>query len=183
LQKVWDQYGEVSFTFRVLEVVTDAGLLTEREQHYLDALDACGPQGLNTLPLAGSFEGYTPDAEARAKIGAATRQRLADNPEHQPTMVAASKACGYTPTVKHCQKIGDAQRGVSKGPMPEDHKRAISESKKGVAPVAAIAAKTGSKLSDTTKRRIGEANSKALKGRPWSLARRAAQERKKMEAQ
>lgn len=177
LQKVWGQHGDTSLTFLVLEVVTDEGLLTEREQHYIDALAACGPQGLNTLPLAGSFDGYTPDAEARAKIGAASRKRLQENPEQQPGMVAASKACGYTPGVVHRQRISQAQKGVSKGPMPEQQKKAISKAKAGRAPVAAIAAKTGSKLSAEVKQKIGEANRRALTGRPWSEARRAAYER------
>jgi group I intron endonuclease len=176
LQKVWGQHGEASLTFRVLEVVMEGGLLTEREQHYIDALDACGPHGLNTLPRAGRFEGYTPDAEARAKIGAASRKRLQENPGHQPSMVVASKACGYTPSVKHRQRISQAQKGVSKGPMSEQQKQAISKAKAGRAPLAAIAAKTGSKLSAEVKQKIGDANRRALTGRPWSEARRAAYE-------
>ena len=183
LQKAWDEYGEGAFHFEVLEVVVDAVCLTEQEQHYIDGLAACGPPGLNTLPVAGSFEGYTPDAEARAKIGAATRKRLQENPNHQPGMVAASKASGYTPNARHRQRISQAQKGVSRGPMPDCQKQAISEAKAGKAPVAAIAAKTGSKLSAETKQKIGEANRRALIGRPWSEARRAAYERTKQVAE
>ena len=179
LQKAWDEHGGATFEFQVLEGGVDPSQMTAREQYHMDRLGVCGPEGLNTLPTAGSFKGYTPDAEARAKVGAATRRRFKADPTAQPKMVAASRACGYAPTAEHRRKISAAQKGISRGAMPEEQREAISKAKAGKAPLAAIAAKTGSKTSEETKRKIGAANSKALKGRPWSAARRASYERQR----
>ena len=206
LQKAWDSLGSEAFEFKVLEVVPEPGQLCEREQYYIDTLGAFS-EGFNTLPKAGSFEGYTPDAEARAKIGVATKKRLQENPGHQPRMVAASKVSGYQTTSSHRQKIVDAQKGVSRKPLSVEHREAISNAKRGRAPIAAIEAKRGSHLSKEAKRKIGDANrgrkwseeqheershyrhsketlqkmSKARKGVPWTQARREAQKRRQQE--
>jgi len=134
LQKAWDLYGGDSFTFRILEEVPDPDQLAVREQHYMDACDACGQKGMNTLPTAGSFKGYTPNAEARAKIGDATRRRLVADPTFQPKMVKAALDSGYVPTQRHRERVAEAQRGVPKGSMSAAHKQAISDAKKGQPP-------------------------------------------------
>jgi len=201
LQKAWDELGGECFDFRVLEEVTDPAKMAGREQHFIDALGGY-THGFNTLPTAGSFEGYTPDAEARAKIGAATKKRFAEDPTLQPMMVEASKNCGYTPTERHARRIGEAHKGMTRGPMPEEQRVNIMAALAGRTPEAAIEARTGATLSDEHKRKIGEANrgrkwtedqkaalrgrvvseehksaiSKAMRGRPWSAARRAAHE-------
>lgn len=53
LQLAWIKYGEHSFIFIVVEVVEDRGLLTEREQYWIDKWDAC-KKGYNIAPIAQS---------------------------------------------------------------------------------------------------------------------------------
>lgn len=48
LQRAFDKYGEQNFKFEVLEYVIDISTLLQREQHYIDSLDACnGSVGYN----------------------------------------------------------------------------------------------------------------------------------------
>lgn len=41
LQNAFNKYGEENFSFEIVEVVEDKGILIEREQHYIDTLRAC----------------------------------------------------------------------------------------------------------------------------------------------
>lgn len=41
LQNAFNKYGEENFSFEIVEVVEDKGMLIEREQHYIDTLRAC----------------------------------------------------------------------------------------------------------------------------------------------
>ena len=207
LQKAWNIHGEKAFRFQVLELVNEPLQLCAREQYYIDLLRAF-EVGFNTLPKAGSFEGYTPDEEARAKIGAASRARMLKDPELQKRMVAASRACGYQPTEEHRKRIGEAQKGIPRGPMSEETRQRIHEAKVGKAPWAAVKANTGRPLREETKKKIGDANrhpmklehrlkrtgykaseahkqamSRARKGVPWTPARWAALLEKKQEKQ
>lgn len=76
LRRAWNKYGEESFSFEVLEVVSDRAMLLDREQHYMDALDAV-TKGFNCRPKAESNLGikYGPISdETRAKISEANRR-------------------------------------------------------------------------------------------------------------
>lgn len=207
LQKDWHIFGAGAFRFEVVEVVTDGAILSAREQHYLDTL-ATVATGYNTLPVAGSFEAYTPDAEARRKIGAKSRLRCLD-PVVQAKMKAGRAAYGYTPSVEHRQKLSASQKGKPRGPMSAEQRAKISAAHKGKRPEAAIAANTGvphtaesrAKMSAAKKGVLTEAMAKAAaarrgrkhteehkrkmsasrKGQPWTQARRDAQARKMAE--
>ena len=54
LQRAWNKYGEHAFAFELLEEVSDASMLLEREQHYMDALKPF----YNINPKAGSNLGH-----------------------------------------------------------------------------------------------------------------------------
>ena len=142
LQMAWDLLGSESFRFEVLEEVLNPNLLQEREQFHIDRLGAYGEMGFNTLSFAGSFKGYTPNMEARAKIGASSRSRWKD-PDFRTHMVEAlKKACPHKPKRGPCtddvkQKIRLKLTGVTLSP---EHRKNMSLSKKGKAPIAAIAA-------------------------------------------
>ena len=148
LQKAWDQYGPGQFSFEMLEEVTNPDDMGGREQHYIDNFRSV-TDGMNTLPTAGSFKGYTPDAEARRKIGEASRNR---SPEALAKMRLAKlgKKRG-SPSPETRQKMSAALRGVVRGPMPAAQREAISRSHAGIAPVAAIQSNLGRKHTEEAK--------------------------------
>jgi group I intron endonuclease len=84
----WQKYGEEGFVFEVIEVVTDVQDLVMREQHWIDAKQACGKAGYNLSPTAGSTLGVIVSPERRAKIGAANRN---PSPETREKMRAANQ--------------------------------------------------------------------------------------------
>lgn len=67
LQRAWEKYGERSFSFEILESVNDTLSLTEREQFWIDLLDAAGSGGYNMCPAAGSCKGFKHSQETLAK--------------------------------------------------------------------------------------------------------------------
>lgn len=151
LQKAWDQYGPCQFSFEVLEDVTNPDDMKGLEQHYIDTLRSV-TDGLNTLPTAGSFKGYTPDAEARRKIGEASRNRSPETLSKMRQAKLGKKRGPPSPETR--QKMSAALRGKSRGPMPEAQREAISRSHAGKAPLAAIQANTGRKHTDEAKQKM-----------------------------
>ena len=101
LQRAWTKYGHKAFAYAVVELVAHAHALTEREQHWIDALGAATNKGFNLCPAAGSCAGLKHSAEANAKKYGRTpwNKGLAGQYKTQPA----------SPERK--QKIGDAQRG------------------------------------------------------------------------
>lgn len=47
LQNSWEKYGKDSFTFEVIEIVTDISLLMEREQYHINHFQPFGDKGYN----------------------------------------------------------------------------------------------------------------------------------------
>jgi len=89
LQRAYDKYGVTVFAYEVLEIVPDLASLIVREQHWLDALDShCERGGYNVCPTAESRLGMKMSAEARAKIGKASKSRK-HTPEAKAKIVAA----------------------------------------------------------------------------------------------
>jgi hypothetical protein len=200
MQEDWDAHGLGWFEFAVLEEVKDPALLESQEQYFMDLLGAAW-SGYNTLPMAGSFQGYTPDAAARAKIGAASKARW--NSGMKEKMLLGHQESDYVFTEEHCRRLSEALRGIPRGVLPDDHRANISAALQGKHPVAATAAWTGRHHTEEAKKKIGLANrgkpcqshsremlkarrsseatkakiSVAMKGRPWSPARRAAYEK------
>lgn len=90
LQRAWAKYGEASFVFEVLEVISDPTALIEREQVWLDGALAEG-RAYNAAKVAGSRLGMKSPAETRAKIAAKARGRT-PTPEARAKMRAAALA-------------------------------------------------------------------------------------------
>lgn len=209
LQKAWDLYGGCHFSFEVLEEVTDPSDLESREQHYLDTFQAA-TRGMNTLPTAGSFHGYTPDEEARRKIGEASRNR---SPETLSKLRVAHLGKKKGPHSSDTRaKISAAQKGIPRGPMPPEKREAISKALKGKpqspARIASAEARRGVPRTDDVRLKVSDAKkgkpfpeeqrlkmlgrtlsddhksamSCARKGVPWTQARREAQARKVQES-
>jgi group I intron endonuclease len=105
LQRSWDKHGEVAFAFEVLEECL-VELLLDREQHWIDRLDAAHPKrGFNIATVAGTragvpqpqsskdkqsalMRGVPKSAEHRAKIGAGNRGKVR-SPETRARISAA----------------------------------------------------------------------------------------------
>lgn len=205
LQREWDTYGPSQFEFNVLEAVEDARILDDKEQFYLDALGS-GNMTLNTLSQVASFAGYIPDAEARAKIGVASRNRSAETKARYRATVQGRTNGPLSQD--HRQKISVALKGVPHGPMTPENREAISKALSGKpqspARVAAASKLRGVPRTDEVRRKMSEAKkgkpfpeaqrqrmlgrklsddhraamSKGRKGVPWTQARRDAQAQK-----
>lgn len=109
LQRAWIKYGSDAHQFYILEYVNETSALIEREQLWIDALDAWHPQrGFNSLPQAGRSAGLRPSGETRekqrrAKIGI---KRQPHSPEHR-------------------ERIRASMIGMVRGAMSKSHKQAI----------------------------------------------------------
>jgi group I intron endonuclease len=108
LLRAWNKYGADSWEWVVLEECS-AALLLQREQYWIDKLDAY-KTGYNSLPFAGQ----------------GTRGRK-QSVEEIARRVATRHARGnYAHTEATKRLLGDIQRGVSKGPMSDAQKKLLS---------------------------------------------------------
>ena len=67
LQNAWNKYGGAAFEFLIIELVEDAALLIEREQHWIDFHNSY-KSGFNMTPTAGSPLGRAQSAETKQKL-------------------------------------------------------------------------------------------------------------------
>lgn len=111
LQRAWNKYGEQAFEFSVLEHA-DHERLIEREQHWIDALNACR-DGFNTLPAAGSARGHKWSREAIDKRNASLRG-LKRSPEARARIGAAKK--GKPMSEEQKAKLSAALKGRKRDP-------------------------------------------------------------------
>lgn len=125
LQHAWNKYGKDAFKFSVVENVNDTRLLIEREQHWIDALKACGENGYNLSPTAGNCLGTKKSEQAKAKmrgrfigrfVSAETRQKQSASAigrhlseEAKAKLRAFNK--GKVLTTEHRQKISISHIG------------------------------------------------------------------------
>ena len=77
LQNSWNKHGLYAFEFRVLEHC-EKTVLAEREQHWMDALDAV-TCGYNVYPFARTSVGHRVSVETRMKIADKRRGMRASN--------------------------------------------------------------------------------------------------------
>lgn len=75
LQNTFNKYGEESFSISILEEITDADLLIEREQYWIDLLQPA----FNSRPFAASNRGHKHTEEQKRVNRAASRKRT-DHP-------------------------------------------------------------------------------------------------------
>ena len=176
LQNAWNKYGEDVFEFEVLER-WEPEFLISMEQWWMNMLS---PE-YNLAPVSGNTRGIRlgpPSKEHRAKLSKAHKgKKLSD--EHKAKIGVAKKGkrylLGYKHTTEAKTKIGAAHTGKK---LSKEHRANIS--------AAQIGHKrwTPEARAKISKARMGhevtpEARAKmrvALEGKPWSPARRAAQE-------
>ena len=69
LQSAYNKYGKEYFIMVMIEKVEDKNNLTEREQYWIDSLDACNRDiAYNICPTAGNQLGFKHSEEAKQKI-------------------------------------------------------------------------------------------------------------------
>lgn len=158
LQRAWNKYGESEFAFSVIEVVDDKANLIEREQYWIDILDAVG-RGYNISPTAGSVLGMRHTPEAILKSSAALKGRVI-TPEWRAKLSVARKG------KKHTEEARKKMRAAAAGKtLTEDHKKKISAATRGrvfsdeTRAKMSEAQKTRPPTSDEARRKMSEARS------------------------
>jgi len=68
LQNAWNKYGADAFVFSVLEVVDDRNNLVQREQHWIDTLNAATRPNFNLRPNARTMLGFAHSDETKEKL-------------------------------------------------------------------------------------------------------------------
>lgn len=110
LQRAWLKYGEDSFAFGLIEMVTDKDRLIEREQFWIDSQDAV-TGGYNVCPRAGSILGVKRSSETLLKMSAWQIGRIVP-PMNQATKDKISKANrGIVKTAQWREKLSAAHTG------------------------------------------------------------------------
>lgn len=144
LQRAWSKYGPSAFEFSVLELVDQVEMLTVREQHWIDSLNAVA-SGYNIAPVAGSQLGFRHSEQAKAAMSA---RMIGCKRSAESVAKQAAAVRGVPKSKEHAAKVGAALRGrkaspealarmsaaragVSRGPHTDETKAKISLALKG----------------------------------------------------
>lgn len=128
------------------------------------ARESLGMNLVNATDGGEGTSGWIPSTETRAAIGAAAKARGSHTPEHRAKIRAGMLGKNRGPhTSEHRAKNSAARRGVKRAPRTPEHRAALR------------AAMMGREITPGARAKI----SAALRGKPWSEARRAAYEKKK----
>lgn len=165
LQSAWDKHGQDAFSFDVLEyTASDRDALSSAEQAWVDRL----APAFNLAPVAGSTLGlkHPPRSDKFRKSMGDMKRGLKHKPEtieklrqisigkayrHSPETLALMAAAPRKAFVMTPARVVmyEARRGK---PISQEHREALLRSI------------TGRSVSESTKAKIGEANSRRLKG-------------------
>jgi group I intron endonuclease len=107
LQRAWEKHGQEMFEFVVLEHINDPATLLEREQHWMDSLNA-HRGGYNVSPVAGSVLGIKHSDAMKEKM----REIRAANPitpEQHAKMAEARR--NSEKFMSHVQQLGLSGKG------------------------------------------------------------------------
>lgn len=151
LQNAWLKYGAEAFVFEVIENVSERERLLEREQFWIDELQAFDDRhGYNIAPKAGSQLGVRFPPDVRERMGRPIGLPMA--PETRAALAAAR-----VPTTREMALKAWAtrrERGTDKWTDEQRARKSVIH--------------TGKKLSAETKRKIGAAGK--LRKRPDTSA-------------
>jgi hypothetical protein len=148
LLRAWQKYGEDSFAFRVLEECP-ADRMVAREQ---DAFDRLQPE-YNICKSAGSSLGVRPSDDVRQKMSAAQRRRYSSLSDGERRSQAAHLC---DPEMQ--RRAATARIGVKYSPRSAEHRRKISEAKRGKPNYR----QRGKIVSEATRQKIREARAKQV---------------------
>ncbi len=77
LQKSYNKYGDCEFSFNLLELLSPKDNLIEREQFYIDLLEAVNPElGYNLSPTAGSSFGTKRTQASKDKVSTTNGRKV-----------------------------------------------------------------------------------------------------------
>jgi len=160
LQRCWDKYGEVAFSFRVVLLCDRRNLLWYEQA----LIDAWAPD-YNSAPTAGSQLGLKMSDEAKAKMSLAAKR--------------TRNFTGHRHSEETKRRISEAKRGRIYGPQSAERRAKIGAAHKGrvITPEqrARISASlTGRKQDPEVVARRNASN----RGRKWSASEREARMRR-----
>jgi group I intron endonuclease len=150
LQRAWNKYSELSFSYVVIEIVEDLSNLLIREQYWIDFYKSYSHNGYNASPVAGSPLGVKHTNKSKENMSKAHKNSIASKTQ-AIKLKEINTGRKHTEQAKKNMAASKVGRVVS-----EETRRKISESLKG------------HKLSKETKEKIKI----KLKGVPLSEARR-----------
>lgn len=159
LQAAWSKYGEEKFSLTVLEYIDDVSKLIEREQFWIDQLDAVNA-GYNVLPIAGSSLGKAHSEETKMRMSESHKGKKHGPMSEEQKAHYSKLYTGRKLSEETRRKMGDARRGK---PRPQHVCDAVSKAQKGKPKSAEhiakiVMAKTGKKLSEETKQKMRDAH-------------------------
>ncbi len=157
LQRAWNKHGASAFVFKVLEYVPEPADLLQREQAWINELDAVA-KGFNLSPTAGSILGMRLTDETKRRMSSAAIGKT-KSPEHVANVSAALR--GRKMTDEQRQKMRDAKLGKTYGPRSPEVSKKIS------------AALAGRPLSEEHRQKLADAK-RGTKQSPELVAKRAA---------
>jgi len=141
LQNSWNEYGEESFYFEIIEfvdIIENKDLLIEREQYWLDYYQSyIRDKGYNLQPCSKNALGYKHSEETKKKLSKLRSGKGNHNygkvtPPEVREKISESlkgKMLGVKFTEDHKRKISKANRGKK---MSDDAIKKSSESRKGM---------------------------------------------------
>lgn len=169
LQSAIRKYGD-SFELKVLLIANDWSYLCEMERRAIKVFSTKSPDGYNLTDGGEGCAGMVRSAEYRARMSEAKRGKKSSAPARR----------GWSHTAEAKAKISEARKGH---PVSEETRRKIGISKQG------NRYNVGRPCNEAVRKKISEAQKgRPLstehrhnligkhKGKPWSAARRAAQE-------
>lgn len=158
LQRSWDKHGPQAFQFSILELVPDRSLLIEREQFWIDLLQASSPQkGFNSYPAGSGPRGIRWSEEMKAQASQSKKGRKIGpmSESHRRNLSIARQ--GKKASLETRMKMSIAHKGRKHPPRPKEWRDALS------------ASKSGRKWTPEARRKILEGQRKSRRGNQLSL--------------
>lgn len=157
LQNAWNKYGSANFVLSVLEL-TNLETLIDREQYWIDALNAAGEKGYNVLPLAKNSTGLKHRPESIKKISEASKGKK----------ISDAQRAAVSAAVKG-REIGPEEMANRKASWTTERRKRRSE----ISAAIVLSEEARAKISEKHKGRVFSAEwkaklSAAAKGRVFS---------------
>lgn len=124
LQRSWNKHGSSVFEFSVLELVPLLDDLINREQYWIDALDAVN-LGYNMSPTAGNKMGMRHSSETRKKMSESSLGKKMSEESRRKMSLAKT---GSKLSAETREKMSKARKGRI---VSEEHRRNLSIANKG----------------------------------------------------